>query len=237
MPTIKLKIARCWKAPWANKCQVSCGRCIVPLPPSPPLPSPPPPSPPLPSPSPFCASTTATSGWVQYGNDGIYRDVDISGCGFTSAPTISSGLTGLTAHWTAKGGSSQYTITATGFRVYVNQPGITAAKAIGYGWKIGWIASPPIMSSTFCASTTATSGWVQYGNDGIYRDVDISGCGFTSAPTLSSSLTNSWTASGGSSQYHITATGFRVYVYYPGITIAQATSWNWKIGWMAEPNV
>merc|ERR1711935_344366 len=46
-----------------------------------------------------CASTTATSGWVQYGNDGIYRDVDISGCGFTSAPTISSGLTGLGYHY------------------------------------------------------------------------------------------------------------------------------------------
>merc|ERR1711935_988334 len=109
---------------------------------------------------------------------------------------------------------------ATGFRVYVNYGGITPAKATSYNWKIGWIASEPIMSSTFCASTTASSGWVQYGSHGIYRDVDISGCGFTSAPTITSSLTNAWTASGGSSQYAITA-----------------TSYNWKIGWIAEPNV
>ena len=93
------------------------------------------------------------------------------------------------------------------------------------------------MSSTFCASATATSGWLDFTSGGIYRDVDISGCGFTSAPTITSSLTNGWTASGGSSQYAITATGFRVYVNYPGITPALATSWHWKIGWIAEPNV
>ena len=81
---------------------------------------------------------------VQFGTDGIYRDVDISGCGFTSAPIVSSSLAGSLSHWKATGGSYQYTITATGFRVYVNYGGITPAKATSYNWKIGWIAEPNV---------------------------------------------------------------------------------------------
>ena len=85
---------------------------------------------------------------------------------------------------------------------------------------------------------TATSGWVQYGTDGIYRDIDLSGCGFTSAPIISSSLAGSanlWTAQGGSALYSISATGFRTYVYLPGITPSKATGWNWNINWIAHP--
>ena len=85
---------------------------------------------------------------------------------------------------------------------------------------------------------TATSGWVQYGTDGIYRDIDLSGCGFTSAPIISSSLAGSanlWTARGGSVLYSIRATGFRTYVYWPGITPSKATGWNWNINWIAHP--
>merc|ERR1712127_66998 len=141
-------------------------------------------------------------------------------------------------NWQATGGSAQYTLTATGFRVYLYLPGITAAGATHWKWAIGWIASEPIMSSTFCASATAISGWVDFTSGGIYRDVDISGCGFTRAPIVSSSLTGvagNWQATGGSAQYTLTATGFRVYVYMPDITAAIANGgWQWKIGWIAS---
>ena len=112
-----------------------------------------------------------------------------------------------------------------------------------------------------CAGTTATGGWKQYGSDeygrgsiyydgsiysGIYLDVDISGCGFTSAPIISSSLGGDpasyhWISEGGSYQYWITATSFRVYVYlritWKPITPSIAEGWNWRINWIAEPNV
>tara|TARA_B100000768_G_C11024560_1_gene267509 strand:- start:252 stop:461 length:210 start_codon:yes stop_codon:yes gene_type:complete len=68
--------------------------------------------------------------------------VDISGCGFTRAPIVSSSLTGVAGNWQATGGSAQYTITATGFRVYLYLPGITAAGATHWKWAIGWIAEP-----------------------------------------------------------------------------------------------
>ena len=202
----------------------------------------------------FCAGTTATSGWKQQNIAKVYIDVDISGCGFTSAPVISSGLAGSLqinsepglSHWKSTGGSELYSITATGFRVYVQLPWFTTAMATRLNWKINWIASEPIMSPTFCASATATSGWTQWTSNVLYRDVDISGCGFTSAPIISSSLGGDpasyhWISEGGSYQYWITATSFRVYVYlritWKPITPSIAEGWNWRINWIAEPNV
>jgi hypothetical protein len=171
-----------------------------------------------------CAGTTPNSGWTLYTSNTIYRDVDLSGCGFTQPPIISSSLAGnVEKHWTATGGSSLYSINATAFRVYVYQPflPITPSLATEKGWNIDWIPAPPIMSSAFCAGTSPTSGWTQYGSNTIYRDVDLSGCGFTQPPIISSSLagiTNHSTATGGSALYRITATGFRVYVHYPSAT-------------------
>jgi len=168
--------------------------------------------------------------------------VDLSGCNFTQAPIISSSLAGSAGIWIATGGSSLYDITTTGFRVYVNySEAITPSDATFWGWNIDWIASPPIMSSAFCAGTTPTSGWTQYNSDGIYRDVDLSECGFTQPPIISSSLAGNgghWTAIGGSAlySYSITATGFRVYVYKGGITPSLATALGWNIDWIASPN-
>ena len=96
------------------------------------------------------------------------------------------------------------------------------------------------MSSAFCAGTSPTNGWAQYDDPNtVYIDVDLSGCGFTQAPIISSSLAgngNHWKATGGSALYSITATGFRVYVYFPSaITPSDATSWGWNIDWIAAP--
>ena len=77
----------------------------------------------------LCSSSTASSGWVEYISDGIYRDIDLSGCGFTSAPIITSSLAGSGHHWISLGGSEPYSITATGFRIHVYYAGITSSKA------------------------------------------------------------------------------------------------------------
>jgi hypothetical protein len=53
----------------------------------------------------------------------------------------------------------------------------------------------------------------------------LSGCDFTSAPIITSSLAGSghhWISLGGSEPYSITATGFRIHVYYAGITSSKA---------------
>ena len=182
----------------------------------------------------MCAGTTPTSGWTQLDSNAVYIDVDLSGCGFTQAPIISSSLAGDDAggQWRATGGSALYLITATGFRVYVYYPwAITPSAATSWGWNIDWIAAPPIMSSAFCAGTSPTSGWTQLDSNTVYIDVDLSGCGFTQAPIIASSLagiTAHGGATGGSAPYSITANGFRIYVAEPherGIRASDATAW------------
>jgi hypothetical protein len=175
---------------------------------------------------------------VEFTSGGIYRDIDLSGCGFTSAPIITSSLAGNAVHWTSTGGSEPYSITATGFRIHVYLAGITSSQAASWNWNINWIAARPQMSASLCSSSTASSGWVEFTSGGIYRDIDLSGCGFTSAPIITSSLAGNavhWTSTGGSEPYSITATGFRIYVYYAGITSSKAASWNWNINWIAHP--
>ena len=80
------------------------------------------------------------TGWVQYNTEGIYIDVNISACGFTSAPQIYTTLEGSASHYQSKGVTSIYSKTATGFRVYVNLTGITIAEANSWNWHVSWFA-------------------------------------------------------------------------------------------------
>jgi hypothetical protein len=88
-------------------------------------------------------------------------------------------------------------------------------------------------------TTEGSTNWLQYNTDGIYVDIDTSACDFTSTPIYISNLAgngDNWTATGGSSPYSRTATDFRIYVYYPGMTPAAANNKGWHINWMATGN-
>jgi len=88
-----------------------------------------------------CTGESNSSSWVQYGTDGIYINVSLSGCGFTSTPRIMSSLHGNTSHWTTTGGQNVYSASATTFRIYVKAwTGITPTIANSYGWHIEWVA-------------------------------------------------------------------------------------------------
>ena len=188
----------------------------------------------------FCAGATTASGWNYYSSSGIYRDVDISGCGFTTSPVVVTNIAGSSSHWTTNGGAEPYSISTTSFRNYISTT-ITASQAGSstYNWHLNWIAAEPVLSPTFCAGKTTASGWTYYSSSGIYRDIDISGCGFTSAPVISSSLSGSsshWTSTGGAETYSVTATSFRIYIS-SSITASQAASstYNWHVHWIAKP--
>ncbi|MFP2910080.1 S8 family peptidase [Pyxidicoccus sp. 3LFB2] len=90
----------------------------------------------------LCTGQTAQGGtnWQQYSPDGIYLDVNTAGCGFASTPLYFTSLGGTSSHWTNLGATAIYTPTATGFRVYVNQSGITPAQANALGWHLNWQA-------------------------------------------------------------------------------------------------
>jgi len=89
-----------------------------------------------------------------------------------------------------------------------------------------------------CAGTTGRykSKWRNYSRSGIVLDVDISRCGFARVPTIATSLegaTHHWKALGGSSVYHATSKGFRIYVHQNGIRSGHAKTKRWNVEWIA----
>jgi len=87
-----------------------------------------------------CAGSTgrSTTDWTYYSSAGIYEDVDISDCGFTTIPTLTTAIEGTSHHWTASGTSSVYSVTTNSFRIYLSHS--SAGSAEKYNWNVEWIA-------------------------------------------------------------------------------------------------
>jgi hypothetical protein len=85
---------------------------------------------------------SSPSDWQVYSPNGIMVDVNTAAAGFTATPRYVTALHGATTHWATTGGSSVYTPSPTGFRIYVrwsNDNPLTPANAQGMGWYIQWI--------------------------------------------------------------------------------------------------
>jgi hypothetical protein len=104
-----------------------------------------------------CGGKTSSSAWQEYATNGVYVDVAISSTcralltqrdvlkqGTTSqmTPHVFTSLGGRSNHFGTRGATSIYSLTANGFRVYVNREGITPAKAADYGWFVNWLLQP-----------------------------------------------------------------------------------------------
>ncbi len=92
----------------------------------------------------ICSGSTAPgSGWVNYSSNGIYIDINTSGCNFTNTPRYITSMGGTSSHWMTTGATSIYMPTATGFRVYVrgdNGYVVRTTQATNYGYHINWMA-------------------------------------------------------------------------------------------------
>lgn len=89
-------------------------------------------------------------------------------------------------------------------------------------------------------TTSGATSWVAYSGTSIYVDINTSACGFTATPIYFTTLTgtsNHFTATGMTSLYSATATGFRVYVSQPaGITPTTANNYSWAVNWVGMGN-
>ncbi|MBE0623162.1 MAG: hypothetical protein IH605_21445 [Burkholderiales bacterium] len=86
---------------------------------------------------------TSDSAWVAYGKNGIYVEIDTSHAGFSSTPVYVASLGGNGGHWDTTGGSSIYSATKTGFKVYVRWAdgrALSPEDAKKSGWHIIWMA-------------------------------------------------------------------------------------------------
>ncbi len=92
----------------------------------------------------ICSGSTAPgAGWVNYSTNGIYIDINTSGCNFSNTPRYITSMGGTSSHWMTTGATSIYSPTPTGFRVYVrgdNGYVVRTTQATNYGYHINWMA-------------------------------------------------------------------------------------------------
>jgi hypothetical protein len=186
-------------------------------------------------------TTPGSTSWVQYNPRSIYVDVNTSRCNRTTTPRYFTSLGGSSNHWSTLGATSIYSPTPTGFRIYVVQEGITPALANQRNWHINWAATPTAPQTRIdqcTGSTTPGANWVQYSANAVYLDVHTSSCQRSVKPLYFTSLgafTAHFDAYGATSIYQPSATGFRVYLNQPGITVAEAALRQYFINWAAYP--
>ena len=87
-------------------------------------------------------TTGGVTAWQVYSANGIFVDVDTRAAGFTQTPVYVTAIGGNGSHWATTGGTSIYTPTNVGFRVYVkwsDNSALTPATANANGWHIQWI--------------------------------------------------------------------------------------------------
>jgi len=188
----------------------------------------------------FGGTMGGLTSWKQYYGDGVTANVDGSACGFKKKPVLVTGLGGTSSHWKTTGGSATYSDKKDGYTVYINSKGIKTSVANDKMWASTFFAQMPgkSKSGTCAGATSPGQGWVQYHKDGLYLDVDTSACGFKETPVYKTSISgkSQWLTKGASSIYNVKKDGFRVYINYPGITVAKAkNSWQWHIKWIAHP--
>ncbi|WP_438005205.1 serine protease [Sorangium sp. So ce321] len=86
-----------------------------------------------------CTGSTAPgSNWVQSATDSVYLEVNTSSCQRTVTPLYFASLRGQSSFFSANGVTSIYKPTPTGFRVYLSQPGLTAADAAARQYSVDW---------------------------------------------------------------------------------------------------
>lgn len=208
-----------------------------------------------------CSGTTGrtTTDWVDMHGGGVDIWVDISKCGFLTVPTLMTSVEGSANNWIPKGQSVIRGATAETFRHLVGYGSWISPEAVkNWLWNIDWIAvgltsenntdivilngeepSSTSNNSIVCSGSTGrtTTNWLNYESDGIYADVNISGCGFLTVPTVTTSLEGSGDLSkvtGTSSVLFATNTQFRVYIgTYTWIRSDYAKSQFWNINWLA----
>lgn len=87
--------------------------------------------------------TSPGLGWQQYpGGAGIFIDINTSSGKFATTPAYVTSLNGNSSHWATTGGTSVYSPTPTGFRVYLrwaNGAPLTPGDAASNGWHLKWI--------------------------------------------------------------------------------------------------
>ncbi|HSC88529.1 MAG TPA: hypothetical protein VLC09_14705 [Polyangiaceae bacterium] len=190
-------------------------------------------------------STPGSTAWHTYSTSDtvIYTDVDTSRCKFTSTPVYNTSLGANSGHWDTYGVTSIFKATATGFRVYINDPsGITPASADAAQYHVNWRAVPANRADKGSCAGYSGTDWEDYDPDSARITVDTSECAglFSSGakPTIFTTVTGSTLdldLRGTTSIYSPTPNGFSIYLQGSGLSAAVAKSRGMRIRWVMQP--
>ena len=186
----------------------------------------------------LCAGRTELGAW-QPDKEGVtHVDVDTSHCGLSGNPLYFTSLGGEASHWAARGVTSIYRSSNTGFRVVVLRSR-APELADSASWQVNWMArSPDLQSPGLCTGRTSPQAFKQYEAGGVSVSVDLRHCGFEEEPVVLTSLggyEGHAATRGATSLYDVSRDGFKVFIQKPGITTTQAEAWGWHINWSASP--
>ena len=95
------------------------------------------------TPAKVCSGVTSPTGtsWTAYDNSTVQTTVDISKCGFTAIPVVTSALGAVGTFVEASGGSQPHDISNLTFTIYVRgTKALKPADATANQWNVNWIA-------------------------------------------------------------------------------------------------
>jgi len=189
---------------------------------------------------PICGGKTSADwqSWKMFGSTGLYLDIDTSKCKFTATPNYVANVVGDKKHWQMSGVNSIYSASKDAFRMYLWHPTLYSTNlksiAIQYNWNVNWLADPGRKSGV---TTAGKTDWKQMKRNLIYVDVDTINSKYPVTPRYVTSIHGTrdhWKVQGAHSVYNPESDGFRVYLLYPDITVAEAEKKQWTIAWIGS---
>jgi hypothetical protein len=195
----------------------------------------------------WLADTGSSSGITRAGETGwttvpgtknaLYVNVDTLTNQYYRAPRYVTSMHGGRDHWKLQGGHAVYSVSQTGFRIFVVYPvPITPEQAEEYQWQVAWAGSIDDRIS----GNSEIGTWEHYrassqkdSNDldlsALYTDVDASASQFdhpVSYVTSVSGTSHHWMVTGAGCIYKESQTGFRVYLdHAKSVSFANAAEW------------
>jgi hypothetical protein len=193
-------------------------------------------------------TSAGQTGWkaLQGTENVVYADVNTAksmygGLADAAVPRLVTSLHGSNHHWKCQGAHAIYERTRAGFRMFIVYPTeITPEFAEQSEWSIAWIGSQDNV-----VSGESSNHWKRYVPEGhkashtkaLFVDVDTTSAGYPPphAPAFVTSVSGKshhWRVTGAGSIYHVSRTGFRVYLDRAE-SATFATKNDWRVNYIA----